>query len=123
MKVVPIHITPHGLQLNARLRNVIERKISALSRVAGDMLAAEIVLRGKKGAAQLFSVSARIALPGRDLQGNATHANPYGAINQVVARLARLARKRKTRVVSAFRRPAKKQITPRFGRGALVFGP
>jgi ribosomal subunit interface protein len=121
MKIVPIHVTPHGLQLSARLRNAIARKISALSRVAGDMLAAEIVLRGKKGAAQLFSVSARIALPGRDLQGNATHANRYGAINQVVARLARLARKRKTRVVSAFRRPAKRQIKPRLARSALVF--
>lgn len=121
MKAVPIHVTPHGLQLSARLRSAIERKISALSRVAGDMLAAEIVLRGKRGAAQLFSVSARIALPGRDLQGNATHANPYGAINQVVARLARLARKRKTRVVSAFRRPAKRQLKPRFGQNAFVF--
>lgn len=77
------------------------------------MLAAEIVLRGKRGTAHLFSVSARIALPGRDLQGNATHASLYSAIDQLVARLGRLARKRKTRLVSAFRRPTKRQANRR----------
>jgi len=121
MKNVPIHITPHGIQLRPALRSFIEKKISALSRVAGDMLAAEIVLRGKRGAAHLFSVSARVALPGRDLQGNATHASLYGAIDQLVSRLARLARKRKTRLISAFRRPGKKQMKP--WSGALFLTP
>lgn len=121
MKKVSVHITPHNVQLSPRSRNFIETKISALSRFAGDMLGAEIVLRGKRGAEQLFSVSARVALPGRDLQGNAKHPNLYGAIDQLVARLARLARKRKTRLVSAFRRPAKKQIKPWPGANAFLF--
>ncbi len=109
MKDITIHITPHGIQLRPSVRNFVERKISGLSRVAGDMVGAEIVLRGKRGAASLFSASARVALPGRDLQGNATHASLYGAIDQLVSRLARLARKRKTRMISAFRRPGKKR--------------
>ena len=121
MKNMPVHITPHNVGLSPRSRNLIETKISALSRFAGDMLGAEIVLRGKRGAAQLFSVSARVALPGRDLQGNARHANLHGAIDQLVARLARLARKRKTRLVSAFRRPSKKQIKPWPGANAFLF--
>lgn len=98
----------------------MERKVSALSRVAGDMLAAEVVLRGKRGAAHLFSASARVALPGRDLQGNATHQSLHGAIDQLVSRLARLARKRKTRLISAFRRPTKK-LKP--WSGAFLFAP
>ena len=93
----PIHITPHHLTLSPALREFVQRKISNLSRVAGDILAADVVLRGKAGSAHHFSVGARLALPGHDIQGNASHANLYTAIGTLVARLARLARKRKTR--------------------------
>lgn len=99
----PIHITPHNLTLSPGLQEFIRRKMSALSRFAGDMLAAEIILRGKPGAPHLFSLSARLALPGRDIQGNAVHENLYTAIDQLVARLARLSRKRKTRLAKKFK--------------------
>jgi len=101
----PIHITPHNLTLSPTLRELIRKKMSRLSRFAGDMLASEIVLRGKSGAAHLFSISARLALPGRDIQGNAVHKNLYAAIDQLVARLGRLCRKRKTRLGKRFRSP------------------
>jgi len=110
MNKLPIHITPHNVRLSPRLLAFIDRKVLPLSRIANDILSAEIVLREKRGAAQLFSVSARLALPGHDLQGSATHRNLYGAIDQLVSRLARLARKRKTRLVNAFRRPSKKVV-------------
>jgi ribosomal subunit interface protein len=110
MKKPPIHITAHDLDLSSALRDFIHLKISGLSRFAGDILAAEVVLRGKSGAAHLFSVSARLALPGKDIQGNAVHANLYTAIDQLVARLARLSRKRKTRKTNVFRRSGKKLI-------------
>jgi ribosomal subunit interface protein len=100
----PIHITPHNLTLSPTLQQFIRRKMSALSRFAGDMLAAEIILRGKPGAPYPFSLSARLALPGRDIQGNAVHENLYTAIDQLVAKLARLSRKRKTRLAKQFKR-------------------
>jgi ribosomal subunit interface protein len=100
----PIHITPHNLTLSTELQEFIRRKMSALSRFAGDMLAAEIILRGKSDAPHLFSLSARLALPGRDIQGNAVHENLYTAIDQLVAKLARLSRKRKTRLAKQFKR-------------------
>jgi ribosomal subunit interface protein len=100
----PIHITPHNLTLSPALQQFIRRKMSALSRFAGDMLAAEIILRGKPGAPYPFSLSARLALPGRDIQGNAVHENLYTAIDQLVAKLARLSRKRKTRLAKKFKR-------------------
>ena len=118
MKDLPIHITPHDVHLSPPLRNLIQKKISALSRFAGDMLAAEVVLRGKSGAAHLFSVSARLALPGQDVQGNATHANLYGAIDRLVSRLARLSRKRKTRLAKTYRRTRNARVFRRNLTGA-----
>lgn len=109
MKNPPIHITPHDLHLSAGVNDFIRIKIAGLSRFAGDIVAAEVVLRGKSGAAHLFSVTGRLALPGRDVHANATHTDIYGAINQLVSRLARLSRKRKTRLGNLFRRPGKKR--------------
>jgi hypothetical protein len=71
------------------------------------------VLREKSGANGLFSVRARLALPGRDVHGNAVHENFYAAINQLVARLARLSRKRKTRVEKGIRRASRFQFAAR----------
>ena len=104
MNDLPIHITPHGIDLSFALRKFIEKKISRLPRFAGDILSAEVVVREKSGANGLFSVSARLTLPGRDVHGSAVHKNFYAAINQLVARLARLSRKRKTRFEKRTRR-------------------
>ena len=106
----PIHITPHHVSLTPALRKFIRDRISALSRFAGDILAADVVVRGKSGAAHRFSVSARLALPGQDIQGNAANANLYTAIGQLVARLGRLSRKRKTRFARVLKRPARSRI-------------
>jgi len=113
MNALPIHITSHGIELSFALRKFIEKKISRLSRFAGDILSAEVVLREKSGASGLFSVSARLALPGRDVHGNAVHMNFYAAINQLVARLARLSRKRKTRYEKRKRGAGRLQLSAR----------
>jgi putative sigma-54 modulation protein len=104
MNTLPIHITPDGIELSFALRNFIKKKISRVARFAGDIVSAEVVLREKSGANGLFSVTARLALPGRDVHANAVHENFYAAINQLVARLARLSRKRKTRFEKRNRR-------------------
>jgi putative sigma-54 modulation protein len=104
MKNLTVHITPHDLKLSTSLREFVRRKIIGVSRFSADLISAEIVLRRASGAAHLFSVSARLALPGRDVQANAAHPNLYGAINKLVARLGRLSRKRKTRLAKIFRR-------------------
>src|ERR1044072_9362449 len=112
MNTLPIHITPHGIELSFALRKFIEKKISRISRYAAEILSAEVVLREKSGATGLFSGSARLALPGHDVHGNAVHQNFYAAINQLVARLARLSRKRKTRFERAIRRAGRFQFVP-----------
>jgi ribosomal subunit interface protein len=77
----------------------------SLSRFAGDILSADVVVRGASGAAHRFSVNARLALPGHDIQGRAANANLYTAIKQLAAKLARLSRKRKTRIAKTTRLP------------------
>jgi putative sigma-54 modulation protein len=123
MKHIPLHITPHDVEVSSRLRELLQTKVSALARFAGDILAAEVVVRGPTGAAQLFSVSARLALPGRDVQANATHANLFGAVDKLVSRLGRLSRKRKTRLAKTFRRPHVKRIKRTAGVPGLLFAP
>jgi putative sigma-54 modulation protein len=116
MNALPIHITAHDIELSVALRKFIEKKISRVSRFAADILSAEVVLREKHGANGLFSVSARLALPGRDVHANGVHVNFYTAINQLVARLARLSRKRKTRFEKRKRRAGRL----RFATGASI---
>lgn len=110
MTNLPIHITTHHLSLSDSLRQFVRRKIAPVTRFAHDALAAEIVLRRHGGAATRFSASARLALPGRDIHGRAVDPDAYVAIGKLVAKLARLLRKRKTRLAKAFERP---------GRGAI----
>jgi ribosomal subunit interface protein len=109
MKNVPLHITPHHLKVSDAFREFVRIKISALARFAGDILSAEVVLRGPSGGSHHYSVSGRLALPGRDVHGGATHPSIHGAVNRLVARLARLSRKRKTRLSKVMRRPGKKR--------------
>ena len=88
------------MTLTPALAHCVHEKVAKLPRFAGDAVAADIVLRRHHGTAggSLFSASARLALPGRDLHATATHANLYTAINELVSKLARRSRKRKTRI-------------------------
>lgn len=100
MATLPIHITPHHLSLSPALRDFVRMKLAKVPRFASDVLAADVVLRRHRGTAngKQFSASARLALPGRDIHGSATHADLYSAVVKLVATLARRSRKRKTRL-------------------------
>ncbi|MEO5718619.1 MAG: ribosome-associated translation inhibitor RaiA [Chthoniobacterales bacterium] len=111
MTNLPIHITTHHLRLSDSLRQFVRKKIAPVTRFAQDALAAEIVLRRHGGAATRFSASARLALPGRDIHGRAVDPDAYVAIGKLVAKLARLLRKRKTRLAKVFEHPGRGAIT------------
>ena len=93
-----IHISTHHLQLSDALYDFVRKKIAHINRFANDALATEIILRRHGGAKRRFSASARIALPGRDIYGRAVHGDLYVAICRLMKKLARLLRKRKTRL-------------------------
>jgi len=96
----PIHITPHHLTLSPSLTRWVSDRLGDLSRIAGDILIADVVLRGHHNTCKgkLFSASARIALPGRDLHAVSTHADLYAAITELRNLLRRSLRKRKTAI-------------------------
>jgi len=109
MTNLPIHITTHHLSASNALYRFAREKISSVCRFANDALAADVVLRRHGGAKQRFSASARLALPGRDIHGRAVAGNLYAAIGKLVAKLARLARKRKTRLAKTFDHPGRSE--------------
>lgn len=104
MATLPIHITPHHLSLSPTLRDFVCMKLAKIPRFASDVLAADLVLRRHHGKAngKQFSASARLALPGRDIHGSATHADLYSAIVELVATLVRRSRKRNTRLAKTY---------------------
>ena len=105
MTDLPIHITTHHLSLTDPLSRFVSKKVAGLTRVTNDALSAEIILRRHNGAATRFSASARVALPGPDIHGRAVDTNLYVAIGKLVTKLARLSRKRKTRLARTFDHP------------------
>jgi ribosome hibernation promoting factor len=127
MTNLPIHITTHHLSVSNALRRFAREKISAVCRFANDALAADVVLRRHGGAKERFSASARLALPGRDIHGRAVHTNLYVAIGNLVAKLGRLARKRKTRLAKTFEHPgwsktSVKPTVPPWAKGPCLIG-
>jgi putative sigma-54 modulation protein len=107
MTALPIHITPHHLRLSPALRTFVHNKLASVPRYARGVVAADIVLRRHHGTAhgKQFSASARLALPGRDIHGSATHADLYSAVVKLAGTLQRRSRKRKTRLAAAHARP------------------
>jgi len=95
---LPIHVTTHHLQLSDALRHFVAKKLTPVKRFAHDALAADIVLRRHNGSQRRFSASGRISLPGRDVHGRAVDVDIYVAIGQLVTKLGRRLRKRKTRL-------------------------
>ena len=111
MTNLPIHITTHHLSTSNALHRFAREKISSVCRFANDALAADVVLRRHAGAKERFSASARLALPGRDIHGRAVASNLYVAIGKLVGKLARLSRKRKTRLAKTFEHPGRRETS------------
>jgi ribosomal subunit interface protein len=117
---LPIHITAHHLNLDHNLRRFVFKKIGPLRRFANHALTAEIILRRDGRSAFGFSATGRLSLPGRDINSRATGSDIYSAIQKLVAKLARLCRKRKTQMCKVFSRARKRQRDR--GQQTRVFG-
>ncbi len=111
MTNLPIHITTHHLSVSNALRRFAREKISSClaSRTMPSQPTSYCV--GMRGAKKRFSASARLALPGRDIHGRAFASNLYAAIGKLVGKLARLSRKRKTRLAKTFDHPGRSETS------------
>jgi ribosomal subunit interface protein len=106
--IIPIRITSHRLRLSPALKAFVRKKAAAMARLVPEALAIEAVLQREPGAskASQFTASARLTLPERDLYGVATGPDLHAVVNRLMARLAREAPKRKTRLAQGFSHPA-----------------
>ena len=109
-----IHLSPRHLRLTAAIHQHAAAKISHLEELAGDIVAAHIVLIHDKNAdpADRHTVKVHLAIPGPDIHAEESHADLYAALDLVMDKLARQLRKRKTRLTDK-RRTATGKIVRR----------
>src|SRR5205809_5771853 len=95
-----IHLSPRHLRLTPALHRHCAEKIEHLEELAGEILAAHIVLIHDEAAkpADRFGVKVHLAVPGPDIYAEEWAEDLYAAIDLVVSKLARQLRKRKTRI-------------------------
>lgn len=105
-----IHLSPRHLRLTAAIHAHCADKIGHLEELAGEILAAHIVLIHDDAAkpAHRHSVKVHLAVPGPDIHAEESAEELYAAIDLVVDKLARQLRKRKTRRTDKRRSKAQK---------------
>ena len=105
-----IHLSPRHLRLTAAIHMHTAEKISHLEELAGEIVAAHVVLIHDEAAkpADRFTVKVHLAVPGPDVHAQESAEELYAAIDMVVDTLARQLRKRKTRRTDKRRSKAQK---------------
>ena len=95
-----IHLSPRHLRLTPAIHAHCAAKIGHLEELAGEIVAAHIVLIHDDTAKPDFrhSVKVHLAVPGPDIHAEKSHEDLYAALDLVVDKLARQLRKRKTRI-------------------------
>lgn len=95
-----IHLSPRHLRLTAAIHSHCANKIEHLEELAGEIVAAHVVLIQDEAAkpADRFSVKVHLAVPGPDIHAEETAEDLYAALDLVVDKLARQLRKRKTKL-------------------------
>ena len=95
-----IHLSPRHLRLTAAIHRHAAEKVAHLEELAGDIVAAHIVLMHDEAAKpdDRHTVKVHLAIPGPDIHAEESHADLYAALDLVMDKLARQLRKRKTRL-------------------------
>jgi len=106
------HLHLHQIKLTDAIREFAISKISRLESLADDIQSAEITLTHGQGInpEKEFSVTVRLALPGKDVHATETQVDLYAAIDAVRDKLARQLRKRKTRRIDTRRQKHQRKL-------------
>jgi putative sigma-54 modulation protein len=101
-----VHLVLRQLQLTEAIRAFTEEKLTALEHICPDMQSADVILaqNASVNPAKRFTITVRLAVPGKDIHASETAGDLYAAIDVVQNKLARRLRKRKTRFESARRK-------------------
>jgi len=95
-----IHLSPRHLRLTAAIHTHCASKIEHLEQLAGEIVAAHVVLIYDEVAKpkDRYSVKVHLAVPGPDIHAEESAQELYAALDLVVDKLARQLRKRKTKL-------------------------
>jgi putative sigma-54 modulation protein len=95
-----IHLSPRHLRLTAAIHSHCANKIEHLEELAGDVIAAHVVLIHDEVAKpkDRYSVKVHLAVPGPDIHAEDSAEELYAALDLVMDKLARQLRKRKTKL-------------------------
>ena len=98
--VMQIHLSPRHLRLTSAIHRHCAEKVEHLESLAGEIVAAHIVLIHDEAAKPVdrYSVKVHLAVPGPDIHAEDSAQELYAALDLVVDKLARQLRKRKTRL-------------------------
>lgn len=115
-----IQLTPGNVRSTAALRVFVAEKLDRLTKMVGDILSARVVFNRAKTAeaGAEFRVKVRLAVRGKDIFASDRDGNLYAAIDKVTAKLARLLRKRKTRLLQ--KRESRSRSAARRHEAALL---
>lgn len=110
-----IHLSPRHLRLTAAIHQHAATKVLHLEELAGDIVAAHVVLIHDEAAnpSDRHTVKVHLAIPGPDIHAQESHADLYAALDLVMDKLARQLRKRKTRLTDKKRATAGKIVRRR----------
>ncbi|QQY08290.1 MAG: ribosome-associated translation inhibitor RaiA [Candidatus Xiphinematobacter sp.] len=93
-----IHLSPRHLVLTAAIHSYVANKISHLEEMTEQILAAHVVLLHDETRTKKYVIKVHLAIPGPDIYAEDAEDDLYAAIDKVSTKLARLLRKRKTRI-------------------------
>lgn len=96
-----IHLSPRHLRLTAATHSYIAEKVGHLEEIAGEIIAAHVVLLHDKDSKpdKAFSVKVHLAVPGPDIHAEDREATLHSAIDLVIDKVSSQLRKRKTKRV------------------------
>ena len=105
-----LHLSPRHLRLTPAIHQRAAEKIGTLEELAGEIVAAHLVLVhvDTADANKRFRVKVHLALPGPDIYGEESADDLYVALDLVTDQLARQLRKRKTRLQNKRRSAAQR---------------
>ncbi len=98
-----IHLSPRHLTLTAAIHAYVAEKMSHIEHLSAHVIAAHVVLLQdeSKTGVKKFIAKVHLAVSGPDIYAEASRPDLYAAVDEVVAKITRMIRKRKTRMTIA----------------------
>ncbi len=107
-----IHLSPRHVRLTAAIHRHVAAKVEHLEEYTSEIVAAHIVLIHDETARpkDAYTVKVHLAIPGPDINAEASSMELYAAVDDVLDKVTRQLRKRKTRRTDKVRSKVQKEV-------------